>query len=156
MLERAAQHLGQIVQRDAAVHPVAIALLTDRRRLTDVVFVMNLAHDFLEDVLERDQARRAAELVHHDREMRRPTLEIAQLAVERLGLGHVGGGSHEGLPARRNGGVPPPPPPPHPPPPPPPPPPPRPLRPPPPPGGPATNAPPTHPPPGFLRVGRLR
>ena len=60
---------------------------------------MNLADDFLEDILQRDEAGGAAELVHHDRQMGGRALKVAQLAVQRLGLRHVCGRPDEVLPA---------------------------------------------------------
>src|SRR5438445_226857 len=79
MLEGRAQRLGQVSERDPPVHDVAVAVLADRGRGVDVVFVADLAHDLLEDVLERDQAGRPAELVDHDRQGRGAALKVAQV-----------------------------------------------------------------------------
>src|SRR5205823_2718831 len=80
-------------------HPVAVAVLADRGRFAHVVLVADLADDFLEDVLERDEPRRAAELVHHDRQMPGTALEVTELAIERLRLRHESRGPHQILPA---------------------------------------------------------
>ena len=53
-------------------------------RLLDVVLVADLADDLLEDVLDRDEAGRAAVLVAHDGDVRAARLEFAQLRVDAL------------------------------------------------------------------------
>ena len=50
-----------------------------RRRL-DVALVLDLADDLLDDVLERDEPARAAELVDHDGEVRAAPLHLLQEA----------------------------------------------------------------------------
>src|SRR5256886_2706665 len=95
------QRVGQLAQRRPPVHDVAVAFLADGGRGLDVVLVPDLPHDLLQDILERDQSGRPAELVDHDREVRRATLEVAQLAVERLRLRDVQRGPHQVLPAHR-------------------------------------------------------
>ena len=64
--------------------PEAAALLLLDLRLLVVVLVVDLADDLLEDVLDRDEPRRAAVLVAHDRDVRSARLEVAQLRVDRL------------------------------------------------------------------------
>ena len=87
--ELVAQPSLELGERHAAQHPpVALVELQYRRHLVGVVLVLDLAHDLLQDVLQRHDAGRAAELVHHHGEVARPPLEVAQLAVERLALGH--------------------------------------------------------------------
>src|SRR6266568_4325343 len=76
VLEGAAERLRQIVERDAAVHPVTVAVLVDGRRLGDIVLVADLPDDLLQDVLQGDQSGRPAELVHHDRQVRGSPLEV--------------------------------------------------------------------------------
>ena len=96
-----AEHALELGEGDAALDPeLVLGDHLDRRDLVGVALVLDLAHDLLENVLQRDDAGRAAELVDHDREMARAPLEVAQLAVERLALGHEGGGADERLPGR--------------------------------------------------------
>ncbi len=64
------------------------------------MFVADLADDLLENVLARDQPRRAPELVDDDRDVRRRSLKIAELVVERLRLRHKRRRPHQRLPAR--------------------------------------------------------
>src|SRR2546421_2690713 len=64
-----------------SVDPVAVAVLTDRRGFAHVVFVADIADDLLEDVLEGDEPRRTAELVHHDRQMRGAPLRSEERRV---------------------------------------------------------------------------
>src|SRR5919106_2622358 len=99
MLERSAERLRQLVEGDAPVHEVAVALLPDGRRRLDVVLITDLTDDLLQDVLERDEPGRSAELVYDNRDVRGPTLEVAQLTVEGLGLWNVGRRAHQILPA---------------------------------------------------------
>ena len=68
-----------------ARHPVARSALLPNLRLLDVVLVANLADDLLENVLDRDEAGRAAVLVAHDRDVRAARLKFAQLFVDALG-----------------------------------------------------------------------
>ena len=60
-------------------------------RLLLVVLVLDLAHDLLEEVLDRDQARRAAVLVEHDGQVDLASLELVQEVVDGHGLGHEHG-----------------------------------------------------------------
>ena len=50
MLERATEHLRQVVQCDAPVHPITVAVLPNGGGLSHIVLVVNLADDFLENV----------------------------------------------------------------------------------------------------------
>ena len=99
--EAVAEHVLQLGERDAAFDPELVgADDLDRRDLVGVVLVLDLADDLLQDVLQRHEAGRAAELVHHDREMARAALEVPELAVERLAFGHERGGTDHGGPRR--------------------------------------------------------
>ena len=60
----------------------------DDRLGLDVVFVADLADDLLEQILDRDQARRAAVFVDDDRELGLLALELLQQLRHALGLGH--------------------------------------------------------------------
>ena len=94
------QRGGQLIEAGAAIDPKTAAVLPDRRRALGVVLVANLAHDLFENVFARDESRRAAELVHDDRDVRRRALKVAELIVERLGFGDEGRRPDQGLPAR--------------------------------------------------------
>ena len=87
--------LEQVVDRGAAVDagPVLAQLLD--QRLLDVVLVLDLAHDLLEQVLDRDQARRAAVLVEHDRDVDLAPLELVEQVVDRHRLRHEHGRPQE-------------------------------------------------------------
>ena len=83
-------HLGfEVGQRRVALdHPDTIAGRGDRRQFLGVVFVLDLAHDLLEHVLEGHDPAGPAILVDDDDQMAPATLEIAELPVEPFGLGH--------------------------------------------------------------------
>jgi hypothetical protein len=70
------------------------------------VFVLDLAHDLLEDVLDGDDAHRAAVLVHHHRELDAALLHLAKEGVDALGLRGIGGGPHDGAEVGRLGSSP--------------------------------------------------
>lgn len=69
--------LVAVGQRDDAV--LALGL---------VEFVLDLADDLLQHVLDGDQPGRAAEFVDHDRQVVAVGSEVAQQVVQRLALGH--------------------------------------------------------------------
>src|SRR5437763_9988685 len=58
--------LAQVVERNPARHPVAAVALLLNLGFLDVVLVADLADDFLEDVLDGDEARGAAIFVADD------------------------------------------------------------------------------------------
>ena len=64
-----------------------------------IVFVMNFAHNLLNNVLHGDNARRTAELIDHNGYMNLVCLEIAQQIINHLGFGHKIGGPDKRLPA---------------------------------------------------------
>ena len=89
-----ADELVHLVDREAPVDlELAVVQMLHPRPL-DVVLVRNLANEFFEDILERDQACRPAVLVHNDREVLLAGLHFAHnfghsLAFwEELGLAH--------------------------------------------------------------------
>src|SRR6266567_4280746 len=70
------EQLGQLVHRQPRRHPgVPVAEPLDRR-LLPVVIVCDIAHDLLQDVLDRHQSGRAAILVDHDGHVRPPGLHL--------------------------------------------------------------------------------
>ena len=78
------QPIVQVVDADlAAEDEHAVALVLHGLGL-DVVLVANLADDLLEQVLDRDQARRAAVLVDDDRRLHLLALELLQQVGHRL------------------------------------------------------------------------
>ena len=83
------EQLGEVVDvhASAGTRTVPSAELLDAGRLA-VVLVGDLADDLLEDVLDGDQAGRAAVLVDDDREVALVALHLAQQVVDRLALGH--------------------------------------------------------------------
>ena len=76
------EQLRQLVDRQAARHPESSAVLLLDRRLLDVVLVADLADDLLENVLDRDDAGGAAELVDDDGDVRAARLKVAELLVD--------------------------------------------------------------------------
>ena len=80
-----AETLGQLVDVHlGAEHPGVVGLLDDRLGL-DVVLVANLANQFLDEVLDRDEARRAAVLVHHQGGLRTRALQFLEQLRRPLG-----------------------------------------------------------------------
>ena len=73
----------QVVDRGPAVDPRPVLAQLLDQRLLDVVLVLDLADDLLEEVLDRDQARRPAVLVEHDRDVDLAPLELVQQVVDR-------------------------------------------------------------------------
>jgi hypothetical protein len=80
--------VGHLVHVHAAAQQEpAVAFFDDPFDL-DVVFVADLADDLLEQVLDGDQARRAAVFIHHHRDLHAAALEFLQEIGNALGLGH--------------------------------------------------------------------
>ena len=73
---------------------VSSSSLDDRLGLA-VVLVANLADEFLDHVLDRDEARGAAVLVDHHGELKAPLLELPQQVDDALGLRHERGRAHD-------------------------------------------------------------
>src|SRR5207247_10341347 len=101
VLEGPPQGLREVVEAGPPVHDEAATVATDSGRSFHVVLVADLSDDLLEDVLQGDQPRGAAELVDDDREVGRPALELAELAVESLRLRHEERRAHQVLPPGR-------------------------------------------------------
>ena len=67
-------------------------LLLDRGNLRGVVFVVDLADDLLEDVLDGQQSGDAAVFVHDDGDVIAAATKFLQQRVQPLALGNEGGG----------------------------------------------------------------
>ena len=67
---------------------IVAAVLGDDRVIAfvEIVFILDVADDLLEDVLDRDQAGHAAVFVHDHRDVVAVGAEVAQQHVERLAL----------------------------------------------------------------------
>ena len=86
-LDRHPQPLHDFVDVDLAAEQKAPVPFVDDRLGFDVVLVADLADDFLEQVLGRDEARRPAVLVDHDGTLRLLPLEHLEQLGHPLGLG---------------------------------------------------------------------
>ena len=82
------EQLGQVVDVGPAVDPRLVVREPDDERLLLVVLVLDLADDLLEEVLDRDQARRPAVFVEHDREVDLAPLELVEQVVDAHRFGH--------------------------------------------------------------------
>ena len=91
------EQLAEVVDvQRAGTRVVPSAELLDPGALP-VVLVGDLADDLLEDVLDGDQAGRAAVLVDDDRDVVWLALHLAQQVVDRLAVGHEDGRAHHVL-----------------------------------------------------------
>ena len=89
----------EIGKRHATLHGVVpVGVAEQRLDLVDIVLVLDLANDLLENVLQRHQARGAAKLINHDRQVTAAALKVPQLPVEPLRLGHKAGWANQVLP----------------------------------------------------------
>ena len=94
-LDRDVQPVADFVDAGLrAEYPRAVAFIDNRLGL-DVVLVPNLADDLLEQILERDEAGRAAVFVDDDRHLDLPALEFLQQLRHALGFGHEHRRTHE-------------------------------------------------------------
>ena len=59
-----------------------------RRLLGRVELIGDLAHDFFENVLKRDQPLQRAIFIHHQRKMAAHAQELAHLFIQRCGFRH--------------------------------------------------------------------
>ncbi len=78
----------QLVDGQLAGHPVGLGVHALHETLGLVVLVGDLAHQLLQEILQRHQPRRAAELVDHDGQMEPLGLELLQQLIGPLGLRH--------------------------------------------------------------------
>ena len=86
-LEVEVEQLEQLVDVGPAVDARLVVGQALDHRLLDVVLVLDLADDLLEQVLDRHEARRAAVLVEHDRDVDLAPLELVEQVVDRHRLG---------------------------------------------------------------------
>ena len=77
--------VDQIVDEDLGGRDVATRLDLAHERLFLVVLVLDLADDLLDDVLERHDAARAAEVVGHDREVDPSDLRLRSVKLTSKG-----------------------------------------------------------------------
>ena len=61
----------------------------------DIVLVLNIADDFLENILERDEPHQRAIFIDHEREMLPPAQEFGELILGHGGVGREPGGAHD-------------------------------------------------------------
>src|SRR5262249_24069142 len=80
--------LRELVDVRLAADDIASTALVDERLRLDVVLVANLTDDLLEQIFDRDEARRAAVLVDDDRALRLLALELLQQLRTPLRLRH--------------------------------------------------------------------
>ena len=79
---------AEVVDVGPAVDPRLVVGEPDDQRLLLVVLVLDLADDLLEQVLDGDEAGRAAVLVEHDRDVDLAPLELVEQVVDAHRLGH--------------------------------------------------------------------
>jgi len=90
--EAGAEVLVEVLDSRQGVHRVlALALAPDRLVFLDVVFVGDVAHDLLDDVLDGDEPRDAAVFVDDDRHVIAADPELLEKDVDPLALGHENG-----------------------------------------------------------------
>ena len=93
ILERPLEKGRELVEREPSRHVVRSSADRENwRLLAGVEFVLDLRTDqLLDQILERDEPRRPAVLVHHDRLMEPPHLELAEEHVRRARFGYEQG-----------------------------------------------------------------
>ena len=86
----------EIADRNAAIDVDRAVGLRPHARHRDVVLIGDVADDFLQNVLERDQPHHLTVFVDHQREMRLPTPESFELLGQRADVGHEPGRPRNG------------------------------------------------------------
>src|SRR6185312_10892563 len=71
---------------DATHRELTLGLLADVVIVLDIELIVDIAHDLLDDILDRHQAGHTAVLVHHERHVVTVATEFLQQDVEPLGL----------------------------------------------------------------------
>ena len=92
--DRHLEQLGEVVDRHPGRHPGRAVVEQLHSRCRTVEFVVDLAYDLLDDVLQCHQTGGAAVLVDDDREVAALGLHLAQQHVGRLAVGHEHGLPH--------------------------------------------------------------
>lgn len=83
----------QLLQGDGALgQPTAARTGAELDRLP-IEFVLNLAHQFFEHILQGDETVHAAVLIHHQGEVLLPLLEFQKEGFEKLGFRREEGGA---------------------------------------------------------------
>ena len=80
------EQLVDVVDGGATVHAVSVLAGRLDLGLLAVVLIRDLAHDLLQQVLDRDQPRRRAVLVEHDRDVHAALLHLPEQVGDLLGL----------------------------------------------------------------------
>ena len=84
----ALEALVELLDRQAALDPVEVGPEAHDRRVLGIEFVVDLADDLLEQVLQRDEARDRAVLVDDDRHVALQAADLGQQLAQALRLGH--------------------------------------------------------------------
>ena len=87
--------LEEVIHVGAPVDPRGSLAEGHDHRLLLVVLVLDLAHDLLDEVLDGDEAGRAAVLVEDDGDMDAPPLQAVEEVVDEHRLGHEQRGAQE-------------------------------------------------------------
>ena len=82
------QDVLKLLQEHLGVDGVKARALLFHQRAIRIELVLNISHDFLDDILDRDHARRAAVLIDDNGELRALLLHRLQKAADGHGLGH--------------------------------------------------------------------
>ena len=94
LAEFSAEVLVELVHRRHRLHHEFIALARlDQVVVVKIVLVADLAHDLLQHILDRHQARHLAVFIHHDRHVGAGLAEFPQQHIQALAFRHAGGGA---------------------------------------------------------------
>ena len=99
------ERLLEPVEAEPASHEHGPVGLDDDRLGLDVVLVLDLADELFDDVLDRDQARRASVLVDDHRQRSATRLQLLQKLCDPLGFRHQQDGTNQGLQGRLGGAL---------------------------------------------------
>ena len=97
------QRAGKVGEQRLSLEDKRVLIQTCKGAFVIVILVVNLADDFLDDVLHGDNAAGAAELIDHNGYVHLVPLEVAQEIVNHLGLRHEIRGADQTLPAEVGG-----------------------------------------------------
>ena len=88
LVDRDLQDVFKLLQEHLGVDGVKARALLFHQRAIRIELVLNISDDFLDDVLDRDHARRAAVLIDDNGKLRALLLHRLQKAADGHGLGH--------------------------------------------------------------------